>query len=177
MKRIILKSLIMVLGVFLSLKVQAYDAYVNGIYYNLNTTAKTATVTYRTTNYNSYSGVVNIPKSFVYNSVVYNVTSIGFNAFNKCTGMTSVNIPNSVTSISQLAFYHCNALTSVNIPNSITTIDFSVFCGCTSLTSVTIPNSVTSIGQNSFTDCSSLTSITIPSSVTHIGENAFAGCI
>jgi hypothetical protein len=104
------------------------------------------------------------------------VTRINSNAFKGCTGLTSVTIPNSVTEIGSDAFEGCTGLTSVTIPNSVTYIDMSAFEGCTSLTSVTIPNSVTYIGASAFKGCTSLTSVTIPNSVPSIGMSAFAGC-
>ena len=104
------------------------------------------------------------------------VTSIGYNAFSYCTGLTSITIPNSVTSIGTYAFYGCSGLTSITIPNSVTSIGDWAFCGCSGLTSITIPNSVTSIGHSAFDGCRGLTSITIPNSVTSIGDWAFEHC-
>ena len=104
------------------------------------------------------------------------VTSIGYEAFSYCTGLTSITIPDSVTSIGDGAFYNCTGLTSVTIGNSVISIDSGAFSGCTGLTSITIPNSVTSIGEDAFRGCNKLTSITIPDSVTSIGAGAFAGC-
>ena len=104
------------------------------------------------------------------------VTSIGLEAFYKCTSLTSVEIPGSVTSIGQKAFRKCTGLTSVEIPNSVTSIENATFYDCTRLESVVIPNSVTSIGGEAFRNCTSLTSVEIPSSVTSIGGDAFLNC-
>ena len=92
-------------------------------------------------------------------------------------GCKNTIIPNSVTSIGENAFYKCSGLTSINIPNSVKSIDSRAFAVCSGLTSITIPNSVTSIGDESFYFCTSLASITIPNSVINIGGNAFINTI
>ena len=101
------------------------------------------------------------------------MTSIGDSAFEDCSNLTSITIPNSVTEIGYSAFNGCTSLKTITIPNSVTSIGSSAFSGCTSLESITIPDSVTSIGNWAFENCSSLKSITILNSVTSIGSNAF----
>ena len=111
------------------------------------------------------------------NSIIpSSVTSIGFYAFNGCTGLTSITIPNSVTSIWNSAFSGCSGLTSITIGSGVTSIGSFAFDHCSGLTSISIPNSVTSIGNSAFSYCSSLTNITIGSGVKKIGSNAFNSC-
>ena len=106
----------------------------------------------------------------------YPTVVIGDNAFNACTFLTSVTIPDNITSIGQKAFKYCTALTSITIPNNVTTIGDNAFYSCSSLTSAVIGNNVTSIGYSAFYYCSALTSVTIGNSVITIGDNALEHC-
>ena len=171
MKKIKLKLILTVLTSMVCINAFSYDALIDGIYYDID--GYNAIVV---RNPSKYQGNVVIPSSVNYKSKDYSVTRISIAAFGDCSGLTSIEIPNSVTSIGDNAFRGCSGLTSIEIPNSVTSIGGSAFYGCTGLTSVTIPNSVTSIVGGTFDGCSGLTSVTIPNSVTSIGERFFGGC-
>lgn len=82
----------------------AYDAKIDGIYYNFHNWDNTAEVTYRDQNYNSYSGKVVIPATVEYNGTEYAVTRIGNDAFRSCSSLTTITLPNSIKSIGSHAF-------------------------------------------------------------------------
>jgi hypothetical protein len=119
---------------------------------------------------------VAIPETVENDGTTYDVTGIGDSAFDGCTALTEVAIPDSVASIGNSAFANCSSLTGVVIPDSVASIGNSAFAKCTGMTSVVISNSVTGFGNESFAYCTGLKSIVIPDSVTRIDNGAFAHC-
>lgn len=148
-----------------------YDFYENGVYY-LITSNNTCKVTYKDTDYNSYTGIVTIPSTVSYGGTTYRVIEIGESAFRGSTGLSRVYIGSNVTVIGLSAFYKCSNLTTIGIPAGVTTIGSSAFT-YTALSNVIIPNSVTTIGWNAFGDISTLTSVIIGSGCTSMGAYAF----
>ena len=126
---------------------------------------------------NAVSGDITIPGTFVEGGVTYHVTSIGEKAFNGCTNLTSVKMPNNVTSIGAQAFYHCSNLSSIEIPEEVVSVGAYAFTECSNLTSVEIPRKVTNIGEYAFQYCRNLASVKVLGSVTSMGRDAFANCI
>ena len=107
------KLLIYVIMVLSGLSAFAYDAKIDGIYYNFS--GYEAIVTFRDDNHNFYCDSVVIPEHVTYNEVDYSVTSIGSSAFAGCCNLTSISIPKSVKSIGLQAFYGCSGLKNLNI--------------------------------------------------------------
>ena len=60
-----------------------------------------------------YGGAIVIPSEIIIDDQSYSVTSIGERAFEYCTGLISITIPNSITSMGSGAFERCYNLTSV----------------------------------------------------------------
>ena len=157
---------------FTNISEMGYDFEKDGIFYNY-LSSNTVEVTYMTTDYNSYSGVVNIPETVTYNGVTYTVTQIGNKAFYNCKSLTSVTMPNTIQIIGSYAFYHCDELTTVVIPNSVTTIGYAAFWLCLGLTEAVIPNSVTEVGGMAFRNCTAMTRVVIGENVASIGSTCF----
>ena len=132
-----------------------------GYYFNID--EKTASVTYRGNNFydNEYSDTIVIPKEVKYNGETYLVTKIGDNAFEGCSKLTNVSIPNSVTKIGRFSFRGCRKLTNVTIPDNVKEIAWRAFMACTNLTEVTIPANTATINDEAFVKCSTLKSIVV----------------
>lgn len=83
------------------------------------------------------------------------VSSIEKACFEGCTGIMSVEFPNTTS------FYHVRA---------------NAFSGCTGLAEVKMNTSLASIGKEAFKNCTSLTEVTIPEGIGSIGDSSFSGC-
>ena len=89
---------------------------------------------------------------------------------------TTYTVPATVTTFTTSAFENCTALAQINLPNSLTDMASRTFYGCTSLTEVTLPDGVTQLMGSNFTDCSALEKVTLPEGITYIGNGAFKNC-
>ena len=115
---------------------------------------------------------------------------IGNDAFNGCTGLTSITIPSSVTSIGERAFYDCTGLKEVHISDLAAWCNIAfasadanplyyagnLYLNGKLLTDISIPTEVEKVKDYTFYNCIDLASIEIPNSVKSIGNQAFYGC-
>ena len=67
------------------------------------------------------------------------VIQIEKDAFNGCSSLTSITIPDSIKKIGEYAFYKCSGLTSMVIPDSVESIGNFAFGECNSLENIILP--------------------------------------
>jgi hypothetical protein len=109
-------------------------------------------------------------------SVPQYIEVLSANAFQNCTSLTTVNLPDGLADIEHGAFYGCTSLTSISLPDSLRDIGSDAFHGCTLLTSVKLPEGLTKLESSVFNSCTSLTSIVLPDSLQSIGNFVFQNC-
>lgn len=102
------------------------------------------------------SGAIAIPSTLG----GYPVTSIGSHAFQGCSKLTAITIPNSVTSIGWGAFNGCSGLTKITIPDSVTIIWAEAFQGCAGLTEVKLSKQLKNVDASAFKGCTNIRSVT-----------------
>ncbi len=172
----IYNNILVLLLLLVSTSASAYDFVLNNIYYNLNISAATATVTHNGST-NCYSGNVEIPETFINTkNVEFTVIGIDDSAFKNCTNLSSVSLPNTIETIANNAFYGCTKISTLTLPRFLESIGEYAFNGCTKLTSITVPNNVTSIGRYAFNGCTLLQTVSLPSAITDIKDYTFQNC-
>jgi len=99
-----------------------------------------------------------------------------YGAFENCTALSNVQLPNSLTYLGSRAFSGCKQITHIEIPNNVTHIAGYAFAQ-TGLIEREIPDNVISLGTYVFEACSKLEYISIPKSITEIPSGAFKSCV
>ena len=107
---------------------------------------------------------------------LHRVVSIGTRAFDGCSRITSVDIPEGVTNIADYAFYNCSALTNVVFPSTLKSIGAYAFVGCGKLKQVHIEVPRLTIGERAFRDCDGLQTIQFVGDELRASTRAFFGC-
>ena len=141
-----------------------YDYSYNGVYYYFDPRFETAVVTYKDTNYNSYSGLVTIPATVSWRGKSFDVRRVDENAFRNCTGLTRFNASSAshLSIIYSYAFYGCTSLSNVYLPSSISTIYDYAFYNCP-LSYLKVPRSTPpTVYANTFTGNFSSCIVVVP---------------
>lgn len=121
------------------------------------------------------------------------ISQIGALAFEKCTDLTSVTLPDNVSSIGYSAFAGCTSMENIKIGYGVTSMDKDAFTGCTgnlyvnspipnsgfynaAFETVTIGPGVTTFGTDAFSHCGKLRRVTLEEGAKVIGGTAFWYC-
>ncbi|MCR5158634.1 MAG: leucine-rich repeat protein [Prevotella sp.] len=107
--------------------------------------------------------------------------TIGCNAFNKCTNLKSVMLPEGLTTIEgtdedQGGAFARTGLEAIQFPSTLTAIGNLAFQGCESLTSIDFNGCTATLEGDVFSWCSSLQEVNIPNTITLVGYHTFACC-
>ena len=108
----------------------------------------------------------------------------------KNTKARKITIPSKydglpVYEIDESAFENCTSLRSVILPDSIKRIEKNAFKGCKNLKKITLPKTINNIGECAFSNCESLERIKLPEGINspyfgdrpqHYGWGLFSGC-
>ena len=108
----------------------------------------------------------------------YVVGGAGRAAFQDLTNVTGVSFAGgaNVTNLGPQAFQGCTALTNVALPEGLKTIAPGLFYGCAALRAATIPGGVTNVGDAAFAECRQLASVALPSGLAGLGPSPFLNC-
>ncbi len=123
---------------------------------------------------NSYTGDVNIPASISVGTT-FSVASIAEKAFEDCTDLTSVVIPNSVTTIGAAAFRRCTGLASLTIPKSVTSIGISAFYNTNVLSSLTTDNDAVFKSNNFYIKKDGIKYLVLNKDTVMVVSNSYTG--
>jgi len=144
--------------------------------------------------YNEAATVTNIGTTFSNKTIVSfdelqyftGLTTLPMSAFNNCTQLQSVIIPETVTSLGDGVFRNCSSLTSLFIPRSVQSIGTTPFAGCSQLNEIVVDSRNTT--YDSRDNCNAIIytlsnrldygckGTVIPNTIQMIKEYAFAYC-
>ena len=99
------------------------------------------------------------------------VTAIAAGAFSDLVDLERVSLPDSLTSLGAEAFARCTSLRAAKLGCALESIGEGTFRGCSRLERLDLPKSLTSIGNSAFSN-TSLSRLAIPSSCVNIGDDA-----
>ena len=132
-KSLLLLVLMLLIGARITVNAQSL-VIIDDLEYCLDKGTHTAQLS----NGRNWKGALSIPSELIFDGETFLVTSFKQKAFQNCTDLTSIIIPEGVTSIGYSCFEGCSSLTSITIPSSIVKVDYGCFSGCNNLKKVIV---------------------------------------
>ena len=96
-------------------------------------------------------------------------------AFSQCTGLESLQLPDTVSSLGTGCFSGCSALESAELPRELEYIRPQCFENCIRLRTVRMPEKLITVALEAFRGCRALETVRIPAN-TRLISGAFSGC-
>lgn len=148
----------------------------NGINYRVASSTTPSVYVCRLPNGEHYSGDVIVPSSVEHEGIEYLVSGISNWAFENCSEITNISMPQSIKEIGESAFAGCSQLSHLSFPDSIKYLEICVCYGCEKLCSLHLPSGIQGIGRSAFNGCKSLEEFVVPDSVKEIDGMVFKNC-
>ena len=106
------------------------------------------------------------------------ITKIGYGAFNGCSKLKTINLPDTIEEIDNYVFYGCVLLELSNLPSALIKIGYNAFYRCQKITISELPSNVQEVGNSAFSGCIAIENITLPSSIRYynLGTDIFKDC-
>lgn len=101
---------------------------------------------------------------------------VGARAFYRCQDLEKIEIPDNVSNIGDSAFYHCSKLKELGLPNDMKRIGDSAFYNCYNLEVIELPNTIEIIDNNAFYCCTNLKKVHLSNKLKKMGESVFENC-
>ncbi len=97
-------------------------------------------------------------------------------SFKECTSLEQVHLANGILKIPPYAFNNCSSITDLYIPDTVSEMGEYAFAGCTKLARIHLPSDIKKISKGLFKNCSSLTKCYLSDNIEEIEDEAFMGC-
>lgn len=104
------------------------------------------------------------------------ITTINGYAFQGCTSLTNLDLPDTVETLKNYSVQGCTSLNEFAFPANLKTIERFAFRG-TALNSITLPEGLQTLGPQCFRDCTAAESVYFPSSLSAIESLSFSNCV
>ena len=104
------------------------------------------------------------------------LTLFGYGSFEDCKSITEITVPSRITSVASDTFMNCTSLKKVELKGAVTGIYNYAFYNCTALETINLPESLEEIYSYGFCYCRKLQAVELPESLTYMGSYAFNSC-
>ena len=101
------------------------------------------------------------------------VEYIGDSAFDGCSNLQSINLPDTIITIGSVCFRNCTKLDNIKLPNKLITLSSQTFQNCTNLKNLELSENLETLGVESLQN-TSLTKLKFPPNLSSIRSGALS---